>query len=280
MAHADILSLPPPVERGATVERVLLHWDHADPNHIRSTLSRHADPTSHDPEPARHFGRSHARVHREHRADGTATLLSPIQTGSAQPLSSKLASGVPGGDRWRAPARSRPRPVFGLRRPKAACRRMADRRSRVRGVRMAGSTFSRSIRDRYRPGGRDQDPTRRPRGHRTSARLVRASVIRRGKTIGLAAKANDRIGSPVASDEVEGVIRKNGDLWRRRSPPDTGEMMTERVGRGDLVLLGRGMALVDPTSKGRTWLMRSRADGRRSPAPFADYADAARRLGR
>jgi hypothetical protein len=43
---------------------------------------------------------------------------------------------------------------------------------------------------------------------------------------------------------------------------------------------GRGLALIDPSSRRRAWLIRTRLDGRRSPAPFADYADAARRLGR
>jgi hypothetical protein len=43
---------------------------------------------------------------------------------------------------------------------------------------------------------------------------------------------------------------------------------------------GRGLAVVDPTSKRRDWLRATRVDGRRSPAPFRDYGDAARRLGR
>ncbi|HEY7590022.1 MAG TPA: helix-turn-helix transcriptional regulator [Candidatus Limnocylindrales bacterium] len=36
---------------------------------------------------------------------------------------------------------------------------------------------------------------------------------------------------------------------------------------------GRGLALVDPRSKRRSWLIRCRVDGRRSPAPYRDYAD-------
>lgn len=83
----------------------------------------------------------------------------------------------------------------------------------------------------------------------------------------------------LASDEVETVIHQNRELTARAFPIRAPEM-TERVGHGDLVLRGRGVALVDPRRKGRTWLMRSRADGRRSPAPYTDYADAARRLGR
>jgi len=34
----------------------------------------------------------------------------------------------------------------------------------------------------------------------------------------------------------------------------------------------RALALIDPRSRRRDWLMRSRTDGRRSPAPYPDYA--------
>lgn len=39
----------------------------------------------------------------------------------------------------------------------------------------------------------------------------------------------------------------------------------------------RGLALIDPSSRRRDWLLRSRADGRRSAAPYRDYADFVRR---
>lgn len=35
----------------------------------------------------------------------------------------------------------------------------------------------------------------------------------------------------------------------------------------------RGLALVDPRNRRRTWLLRSRIDGRRSAAPYRNYAD-------
>jgi len=38
-------------------------------------------------------------------------------------------------------------------------------------------------------------------------------------------------------------------------------------------LAGRGVALIDPLSRRAAWLRPLRADGRRSPAPFRDYAD-------
>lgn len=42
---------------------------------------------------------------------------------------------------------------------------------------------------------------------------------------------------------------------------------------------GRGLALIDPSSRRRDWLIRPRLQGRRAAAPYRDYADAARRLG-
>ena len=36
--------------------------------------------------------------------------------------------------------------------------------------------------------------------------------------------------------------------------------------------IGRGLAMIDPSSRRQVWLRPSRLDGRRSPAPYADYA--------
>lgn len=36
---------------------------------------------------------------------------------------------------------------------------------------------------------------------------------------------------------------------------------------------GRAFAMIDPRSRRRTWLIRSRVDGRRTPAPYLNYAD-------
>jgi transcriptional regulator with XRE-family HTH domain len=40
----------------------------------------------------------------------------------------------------------------------------------------------------------------------------------------------------------------------------------------------RGLAMIDPKSRRNDWLRPTRAEGRRSPAPYADYRDAARRI--
>lgn len=81
----------------------------------------------------------------------------------------------------------------------------------------------------------------------------------------------------LASDEVEDAIRSNREVLARAFPTRAREMSGLLV-QGDLPILGRGAALIDPASKRRAWLNPSRVDGRRSPAPYTDYADAARRL--
>jgi Predicted transcriptional regulator with C-terminal CBS domains len=43
--------------------------------------------------------------------------------------------------------------------------------------------------------------------------------------------------------------------------------------------LGRALALIDPASRRRDWLIRTRLDGRRSGPPYLDYRDAVRRWG-
>jgi transcriptional regulator with XRE-family HTH domain len=37
-------------------------------------------------------------------------------------------------------------------------------------------------------------------------------------------------------------------------------------------IVGRGLAMIDPRSKRRLWIRPTRIDGRRSPAPYTDYA--------
>jgi hypothetical protein len=36
---------------------------------------------------------------------------------------------------------------------------------------------------------------------------------------------------------------------------------------------GQSLAMIDPSSRRREWLIRTAVDGRRSAAPYADYAD-------
>jgi hypothetical protein len=81
----------------------------------------------------------------------------------------------------------------------------------------------------------------------------------------------------LASDEVDAVIANNVDVLRERFPLRAREMLAW-LSEGRHSTTSWGLAMVDPTSKRRDWLIRSRVDGRRSPGRFANYAAAARRL--
>jgi transcriptional regulator with XRE-family HTH domain len=81
----------------------------------------------------------------------------------------------------------------------------------------------------------------------------------------------------LASDEVDAVIANNVDVLRERFPLRARTMLAW-LSDGRPSTMGWGLGMVDPTSKRRDWLIRSRVDGRRSPARFANYAAAARRL--
>jgi transcriptional regulator with XRE-family HTH domain len=83
----------------------------------------------------------------------------------------------------------------------------------------------------------------------------------------------------LASDEVDGAIRTNSEALGAAFPMRADDMT--RV-LGGLLIPGpssRGVALIDPSSRRREWLLKTRSDGRRTAAPYRDYADAARRFG-
>jgi hypothetical protein len=69
----------------------------------------------------------------------------------------------------------------------------------------------------------------------------------------------------LATDANEDRIRANRDVLRAAFP-----------GRAPAILADlpvRGLAMLDPRGRGKQWLLRTRVDGRRSPAPYRDYAD-------
>jgi hypothetical protein len=49
--------------------------------------------------------------------------------------------------------------------------------------------------------------------------------------------------------------------------------MLAGVSDPERIPVGRGLALVDPSSRRRDWLIRTSVDGRRSPASYRGYAD-------
>lgn len=81
----------------------------------------------------------------------------------------------------------------------------------------------------------------------------------------------------LASEEVETVLVHNRDLIARAFPTRA-RAMAGVIGMAPGTSLSRGLAMIDPTSRRSLWLRPARVDGRRSPAPFRDYADAADRL--
>jgi transcriptional regulator with XRE-family HTH domain len=82
----------------------------------------------------------------------------------------------------------------------------------------------------------------------------------------------------LASEEVERVIASNAGLLGSAFPIRAREMLS-LLSDDKHGTTGRGLAMLDPASKSREWLIRSRVDGRRSPARYSDYAAAARRFG-
>lgn len=83
----------------------------------------------------------------------------------------------------------------------------------------------------------------------------------------------------LASDEVASQLVLHRQVLRRAFP-DRAPLMREILIDGATQASRRGLALVDPTSRRQHWLISARSDGRRSEAPFKDYAEAARRLTR
>jgi hypothetical protein len=81
----------------------------------------------------------------------------------------------------------------------------------------------------------------------------------------------------LATDEVEHSLRRERDAIREGFPVRASEMRA--VLQGTMPTADqRGLALIDPSSRRAAWLIPSRLDGRRSPPPHRDYADAARRM--
>lgn len=83
----------------------------------------------------------------------------------------------------------------------------------------------------------------------------------------------------LASEEVEDGLRRYRDVLRVAFPRRAVDLRQDLVQPDRLSAGHRGLALIDPTSHRRDWLMPSRSDGRRTAPPYRDYAEAAQRLG-
>lgn len=80
----------------------------------------------------------------------------------------------------------------------------------------------------------------------------------------------------LATAETDGVMRRHRG-WFRSAFPTRAPAMLEAVGSGT-VSTGRAVALIDPRSRARTWLVRTVLDGRRRPPPYPSAAAAAAAL--
>ncbi len=82
----------------------------------------------------------------------------------------------------------------------------------------------------------------------------------------------------LASAEVDAAVWSNRQTLSLAFPVRADEMFAVTTGGVWPTGSGRGLALIDPVSRRHNWLIRCRADGRRSQPPYRDYAEAARRL--
>ena len=82
----------------------------------------------------------------------------------------------------------------------------------------------------------------------------------------------------LASDEVDAAVRIQRDVLRIGFKSRASTMRAVVAGDTGPPVGQRGLALIDPSSRRADWLIPTRSDGRRSTAPYRDYADAARRI--
>jgi transcriptional regulator with XRE-family HTH domain len=80
------------------------------------------------------------------------------------------------------------------------------------------------------------------------------------------------------SEEVETAVQQRGEVLRSAFGSRAAEMREVVRGVAPPGPGSRGLALIDPSSRRADWLVPTRSDGRRSHAPYRDYADAARRI--
>jgi len=83
----------------------------------------------------------------------------------------------------------------------------------------------------------------------------------------------------LASEEVDDGLRRYRDVLRVAFPRRAAQLREDLVLPVRMTSGQRGLALIDPTSRRRDWLLPSRSEGRRTAAPYRDYGDAAQRLG-
>jgi transcriptional regulator with XRE-family HTH domain len=83
----------------------------------------------------------------------------------------------------------------------------------------------------------------------------------------------------LATDEIDAAVRANRDVLARGFPRRARQMTADLLDPDASPLPTRGLALIDPSSRRREWLIQSRVDGRRAPLRYRGYAEAAHRAG-
>ena len=82
----------------------------------------------------------------------------------------------------------------------------------------------------------------------------------------------------LATNEVDQAIARHREVMEQAFPVRALRMRDVVAGTQPMAD-ERGLALVDPRSRRRHWLIAARTDGRRTPLPYQDRAGAARVLG-
>lgn len=81
----------------------------------------------------------------------------------------------------------------------------------------------------------------------------------------------------LATSEADQAIGRHREVFERAFPLRAAGM--RKIVAGSNPVGERGVALIDPRSRRRDWLVATRVDGRRTPVPYQDRAGAARILG-
>lgn len=82
----------------------------------------------------------------------------------------------------------------------------------------------------------------------------------------------------LSTNQNEATIAQNRDVFERAFPVAAASMAALVDDPASGLANGRGMALIDPARRRRTWLTRARIHGGRSSSPYLDYRDAAASL--
>lgn len=82
----------------------------------------------------------------------------------------------------------------------------------------------------------------------------------------------------LSSEQNELAMTRNHDVFDRAFGVDVASMQALLDDPGSNWPGGRALALIDPRRRRRTWLVRPRIRGGRTPSPYRDYRDAAASL--